>query len=119
MNRITCKTPEGEVVCRVSTRGPLEVPDGTTEALIEPVANGRPDAAVVGPPRIWSDRWGLLEVEDHVKKMEIEKEAAAVKERKQKEKEEKARKAADIKKVEKERKPAKVAEPEAKSVKKD
>jgi hypothetical protein len=119
MTRITCKTPNGEVMCTSSTRGPLEVPDATTEALLEPVANGRPNAAVVGPPRIWSNQWGVMEVEDHVKKMKMEKDEAAMKERKRAAKEEKARKARDIQKVDKERTPDKVVKPAVPSFKKD
>jgi hypothetical protein len=99
----------------------LDVPDDTVEALLEPVANGRPGAAVIGPGQIWSNRFGLLNLEDHAKKVEVEKGEVAMRERKQKEKEEKARKARDTEKIEKERQPLKpkVSQPEAKRVKKD
>jgi hypothetical protein len=56
----------------VATRGDIELPDGTTEVLLTPVkmrARGKYDE--VGPPRIWSEEYGLLDVEDHVKKLEL------------------------------------------------
>jgi hypothetical protein len=96
----------------------LDVPDDTTEALLEPVANGRPGAVAIAPSQIWSNRFGLLNLEDHVKKVEIEKEEATMKARKQKEKEEKEAKAR-TKKVEKERKPARVGDIDVKLPKKD
>lgn len=120
MTRITCRTPNGEVVCTSSTRGPLDVPDDTVEALLEPVANGRPGAAVIGQPQIWSNRFGLLNLEDHAKKVEIEKEEADMKARKQKEKEEREEKARKAK-IEKERRPLKpkVGDIDVKPPKKD
>ena len=71
MTRIVGKTPQGDFVSTVSTRGDLEVPDDTTEALIEPVENGRPGAPAVAEGRIWSREWGCLEIKDHIQKQEL------------------------------------------------
>lgn len=64
-----------------SSRGPeLEVADGTTEAVIAPIKltgrGGKFEA--VGASKIWTEKWGLLELEDHAKKMKIEEEEAAL-----------------------------------------
>ncbi len=107
MTRTVSKTPQGDFVSTASTRGDLEVPDGTVEALIEPVANGRPGAAAVAQGRIWSRAWGCLEIKDHIKKQELVKEVAELKVRQEVEAEKPA------KKVEK---PAKEAEKPVKKV---
>jgi hypothetical protein len=102
MARIVSKTPQGDFIITVSTRGDLEVPDDTVEALIEPVENGRPGAPAVAQGRIWSRAWGCLEIKDHVKKQEI-----AAGEKALKDKQEKAERA---KKVDKARAPKKVTD---------
>jgi hypothetical protein len=88
LSRCTCKTPKGEVVMTSSTRGPLEVPDDTEEVVIEPVKfagrGGKVD--VLGQGRIWSKNWGLLDIEDHLKKVNLANEEAEMKARKAKEK---------------------------------
>jgi hypothetical protein len=63
----------------MSTRNNLEVPDGASEALIEPVKNGRPGAAATAQGRIWSPEWGVMEIEDHLKKLKIVEEEKALK----------------------------------------
>jgi hypothetical protein len=84
MTRIVSKTPQGDVISTASTRGDLEVPDETVEALLEPVANGRPGAQAVAQGRIWSREWGCLEIPDHIKKQELAKEVAELKVRQDK-----------------------------------
>ena len=74
MTRIVSKTPQGDFISTSSTRGDLEVPDGTVEALIVPVENGRPGASAVAEGRIWSREWGCLEIKDHVQKQDLAKE---------------------------------------------
>jgi hypothetical protein len=93
MCRCICK-PGDQVVVQ-ATRKDLEVPDGTTEALIEPVkVVGRGNKVeVVAQGRVWSEAWGLLDIEDHLKKQEIEAEAARMKERAEKERARKAQEA--------------------------
>ena len=95
-SRCTCKTPKGDVVVMVATRGPIEVADDCEEVVIEPVRmTGRGGKhEVIGPARIWSKNWGLLDIEDHLKKTNLANEEAEMKARKAKEKAEaKARKA--------------------------
>ncbi len=82
MTRIVSKTPQGDHISVVSTRGDLEVPDDTVEALIEPVENGRPNATAVAQGRIWSSAWGCLEIKDHIQKQELAKEVAELKAKK-------------------------------------
>ena len=106
MTRIVSKTPQGACVSTVSTRGDLEVPDDTVEALIEPVENGRPGAPAVAQGRIWSREWGILEIPDHIKKQKIVADEKALKA-----KQEKAAKVERAKKVDEDRKPKKVDEP--------
>ena len=73
--RCVCKP--GDIAVMIATRGDIEVPDGTTEALLTPVKmKGRGKYEEVGPSRIWSEEFGLLDVEDHVKKLEIKGETA-------------------------------------------
>jgi hypothetical protein len=89
----------------------IEVPDTAVEVLIEPVARGRYDSETLAPGRIWSKEFGLLDVEDHLKKVEIKKEEGALKTRQEADRlrrqEEAERKAAEAKK-------AKDAEPKEK-----
>ena len=49
------------------------------EVLIEPVARGRYDSKTLAPGRIWSKEFGMLDVEDHLKKVEIKKAEVALK----------------------------------------
>ena len=93
LSRCICRTEKGDVVCVGSTREPeLEVPDAE-EVLIEPVkyAPGHVDTIPIGQGRIWSKRWGLLDIEDHLKKQQIEAEEAELKlkQRKQQKRDEK------------------------------
>ena len=106
MARIVSKTPQGDFVSTVSTRDNLEVPDDAVEALIVPVANGRPGAPAVAEGRIWSRAWGCLEIPDHIKKQEMAKEAAELK----------VRQAEAEKPVKKAEKPVKKAEKPGKKV---
>jgi len=78
----------------------IEVPDMAVEDLIEPVNRGRYDADVTGPGYVWSKEFGMLSVEDHVKKMQIKEEEAALKARQKAERDRK-------------REEAKVAKPKA------
>jgi hypothetical protein len=57
----------------------IEVPDTAVEVLIEPCARGRYDSETLAPGRMWSKEFGMLDVADHMKKLEIEKEAEALK----------------------------------------
>jgi hypothetical protein len=59
----------------------IEVPDTAVEVLIEPVDRGRYDSKPLAPARVWSKEFGMLDVEDHLKKMEIKKEEEALKAR--------------------------------------
>jgi hypothetical protein len=83
LSRCTCRTEKGDVVCVGSSRDrELEVPDAD-EVLIEPVKHGikRGEVEPIGQGRIWSRRWGLLDIEDHVKKQQIEIEEAELREK--------------------------------------
>ena len=61
----------------------IEVPDTAVEVLIEPVARGRYDSKTLAPGRVWSKEYGMLDVEDHLKKMEIKEEEEALKVRRE------------------------------------
>lgn len=92
LSRCICRTEKGDVACVGSTREPeLEVPDAA-EVLIEPVKYvGRGVVEPIAQGRIWSKRWGLLDIEDHMKKQQIEEEEAELKlkQRKQQKREQK------------------------------
>jgi len=77
-----CRCMPSESVVTQSTRGELEVPDGSTEVMIEPVKHGRPNAEAVAQGRMWTEKWGLLEVGDYMKKVELEADEKAMAERK-------------------------------------
>lgn len=88
LTRCTCKTPRGEVVSVQAERHDLEIEDDAVEALVEPVKIvGRGgNMKVLSQGRVWSREWGLLDIEDHVKKMNIKEEEAELQERLAKEK---------------------------------
>jgi hypothetical protein len=115
MTRTISKTPQGDFVIVASTRGDLEVPDDTVEALIEPVANGRPGAPAIAQGRIWSREWGCLEIKDHIKKQELAKEVAEC-EARQKAARKARPKAETVKPVEEAEKPVKKVEKPVKKV---
>lgn len=72
LSRCTCKTPKGDVISIGVTRGPLEVPDDSAEVLIEPVKYVRAGVVEpIGQGRIWSKEYGMLDIEDHIRKMKI------------------------------------------------
>ena len=56
----------------------IEVPDMAVEVLIEPVAKGRYNSKTLAPGHIWSKEFGMLDVADHLKKVEIKKEEEAI-----------------------------------------
>lgn len=80
-----CTVRPGDHIHIMSTREPeLEVSEGD-EVLIEPVKYGdNKDNQVVpvGQGRIWSKKWGLLDLEDHAKKMQLVEEEAKLEKRK-------------------------------------
>lgn len=81
LTRYTCRGPQGETVVVTSTRErEIEVPE-CDEVVMEPVkATGRGGkVSVIGQARIWSRDFGLLDIEDHVKKRQIEIEEAELK----------------------------------------
>lgn len=80
-----CNVNNGECICVLPGGHELEVPDTAVEVLIEPVEKGRSDARVVAQSKIWSKSWGMLDLEDHLKKMEMQKEEADLRKRQEKE----------------------------------
>jgi hypothetical protein len=82
--RYTCK-PSGQIGVVGQRCYKLEVPDDTQEVLIEVVNKGRSTADKVFAARIWSKAWGEMDVESHMKKVQIEKEVAEHTEKKQQE----------------------------------
>lgn len=79
--RFTCRPGD----CR-GVVGPceeLDVPDDSEEVLIESVDQGNTSATYVFASRIWS-KWGVISVEDHLKKMKIEEEEKKLQEEKTK-----------------------------------
>lgn len=89
LTRYTCRGPQGETVLIVSTKErEIEVGE-CDEVVMEPVkATGRGGKiAVIGPARIWSRDFGLLDIEDHVKKRQIEIEEAELKMKQRKDRE--------------------------------
>jgi hypothetical protein len=80
-----CNVNNGECICVLPSGQELEVPDNAVEVVIEPVEKGRSDAKVIAQGRIWSKTWGLLDLEDHLKKMEMQKEEADLRKRQEKE----------------------------------
>lgn len=81
LSRCTCETPNGVVISTGSSRGPIEVPDDSVQVLIEPVkATGRGGRVeVLGQGRVWSKEWGLLDIEDHLRKIRLANEEAEMK----------------------------------------
>lgn len=61
----------------------IEIPDMAVEVLIEPVDKGRYDSKTLAPGRMWSKEFGMLDVADHLKKLEIKEEAEASKARRE------------------------------------
>lgn len=57
----------------------IEVPDTAVEVLIEPCARGRYNSETLAPGRAWSKEFGMLDVADHLKKLEIREEEKALK----------------------------------------
>ena len=103
--RCVCKTPKGDVVVLGSSRGEIEVPEGTAEAVITPVKiTGRGGVnEPIGPSKIWSEAWGLLDVEDHAKKVSIVEEGRKLAEKQEadrKRRQKKAKEEAKVKPVE-------------------
>jgi len=80
MVQCTIKTPDGEHVSVQGGRGGLEFPDDAVEALIEPVETFRGKVTVLATGMMWSERWGVLSLEDHSTKMQIEADGKALKE---------------------------------------
>lgn len=97
MFKCTCKCPRGEYVSVQGVRGvELEVDDDVTEVLIEAVRFGSASAPPLWQGQLWSIKWGLNSLEDHLSKMHFEEEKAkleAEKERMVARKVEKAKKA--------------------------
>lgn len=95
LSRYTCRGPKGENVVIESSRDREVEVDDCDEILIEPVKQvGRGgQVQAIGQGRIWSKKWGLLDLEDHLKKQQIEAEDAElkIKQRKQREKEKAAK----------------------------
>jgi peroxiredoxin family protein len=83
-SQCTCRTPKGDVIVSSCSRGDLEVPDDATEVTIQPVKIiGRGgEAKALGQPRIWSKAWGLMDIEDHLKKMDLANKMAEAKAKK-------------------------------------
>ena len=59
----------------------IEVPDMAVEVLIQPVDRGRYNSKTLAAGCVWSKEFGMLDAEDHLKKVEIKKEEAALKTR--------------------------------------
>ena len=57
----------------------IEVPDTAVVVLIEPVNRGRYNSNPLAPGRIWSKEFGTLDVEDHLKKVQIKEEETSLK----------------------------------------
>lgn len=106
--RLTCKTPDGEVVCLQSEKGyQMDIPDGTTEVLIEAIQiTGRGGQCVaIHAALIWSKDFGMLKLKDHAAKMQLvidETEMAARKDAERARKQEEARQRAEADKKMKE-----------------
>ena len=89
------------------------MPDDASEALIEPVKNGRPGALAVAQGRIWSPEWGVQEIEDHLKKQKIVEEGETLKAQQKADREQRVREANER------AKPVKKAEKAEKGIEKD
>lgn len=61
----------------------MDLPDDTVEVLLEAVEADSDNAKLIAEPHIWSKEFGMLSVEDHLKKVEIKKESEALKRRQQ------------------------------------
>jgi predicted ribosome quality control (RQC) complex YloA/Tae2 family protein len=122
MVRITSKTPKGDVISVASTRNDLEVPDDTSEALLEPVQNGRPGALAVAQGRIWSPECGIQEIEDRLKKQKLVEEEKVLKAKQEADCKRRAQEADKrvkvVEKVEKKAERAEKTEKQAKKVEK-
>jgi len=89
--RCRCKTKAGEITSVQSNTPVLDIPDDTSEALIEAITVGKSDGEAMSS-RAWHPERGIMDVNDFIamKKLEKEKkdlEKKQEKERKKKEKE--------------------------------
>ena len=64
----------GECTGSCSAGPEIEVPDTAVEVLIEPCARGRYNSETLAPGHVWSKEFGMLDAEDHWKKVKILKE---------------------------------------------
>lgn len=71
-----CRIKDGkeEIIMVVSAGREIDIDSDPVEVVIEPIAGGRSDAAVVGPVKIWSAEFGLLDLEDHMSKVTLKEE---------------------------------------------
>ena len=69
----------GECTGSCGAGSEIEVPDMAVEVLIEPVARGRYDSETLAPGYVWSKEFGMLDVEDHLRKTEIKEESETLK----------------------------------------
>ena len=74
--RCTCKSLKGEYISVGSGRDGLEVNDDVDEVLIEALRNGKPTSDSICAPKMWTKKWGLNEMTDHAKRMQLEKQEA-------------------------------------------
>jgi hypothetical protein len=89
LSRYTGRGQQGEVVSIISSRDrEVEVPD-SDEVIIEPVKIiGRGgNVKVLGQGRIWSKEYGLLDLDDHLRKEALKKEEKELQEKQRKYKE--------------------------------
>lgn len=89
--RCRCKTKAGEVTSVQSNTPTLNIPDDTSEALIEVISSGKSDGKTWSS-RAWHPERGIMDVNDFIAMKKLEKEKKELekkqeKERKRKEKE--------------------------------
>ena len=70
---------DGECLGSCGPGPEIEVPDTAAVVLIEPVDKGRYNSKTLAPGHVWSKEFGMLDAEDHWKKVKILKEEQTLK----------------------------------------
>lgn len=106
--RCRCKTKAGETTSVHSNARVLNIPDDTSEALIEAVDKGKSDANALSS-RAWHPERGVMDVNDFIAMKKLEKEKEELKKKQEKDRKRKENEA-------RERKQEQVQEPYKRSL---
>lgn len=94
--RCRCKTPKGEITSVQSNTIELELPDDTSEALIEAISTGKSDGEAWSS-RAWHPERGVMDVNDFIAMKKLEREKKELEEKKEKDRKRKEKEARERK----------------------